>query len=200
MIITLQELRDQIGKPTEDGSEYGNIQDDELTSIIDRWTNVFDQTIDQRIREHVQKGIPLLDESMMDEVEIPLSAFANSNLDVLKKGTIDAAYYPYTTLPGFDDDYFYAYDKNIELTSSTSWVERRRFGFRDSQIIVIPNDATEITVFLPRLSDVKDVLGADLYDDINNSIIREAERFMDRTIKEGARQEFDELTLGTPSE
>lgn len=174
-VITVQELREEVGDPTTDVRFAGNVTDEMLKGIIDRHTAQLERLALQRLEEGRRKPVK-------DLTPVQVDVSTDTAFPGLGKGRINGNYFPYATkcivqTPSEHQGRSLQFDGDIMNTVGKSPFTKYRFSIEDQELIISPSDVTKVTVMLAKNEDAIAEMTADVLDETNKSIIESA-RFM----------------------
>lgn len=186
-MISVDQLRSEIGSPTADVREAAAVTDGELQNLIDRKTKILDRITKQRMEKRVLQNTPPSATHVFEEEQISLSP----NGDVAQ-GSITTNHYPLTYAPATDGSGWFSYDSNLE-TESIGFFDRRRFKFIGKDVIVIPPDTSSITLRLPEKDKAQKTVAADVIEKVNRKIKEEATQMVQQKAQVGEDLERSDL-------
>jgi hypothetical protein len=187
-IISVEQLRSEIGSPTSDVRDVAAVSDDELKGLIQRFTKNLHQSILSRLEKKAIESVPHGNHKTHEKVTIHLEskgAYASNN--------IPDPFYPITFFEAYDPDKgkWFEYDPNMQA-ESTGFFERRRFRFSGENVMVIPSDTDRLELQLPKKNAVHNQMG-DLIGQTNSQIIKAASRMVELKTQRGQRLEQSDL-------
>lgn len=185
-IITVDQLRSEIGSPTADVRDPVAVTDEELHNIITRNEKILDQTILARLEKRALESVPASDQKAHEKAQISLTDEGTH-----AEGKVESRFYPVTFYQATSNNQFYEYDPNLQA-ESTGFFDRRRFRFSGRRILVIPSDTDPITMRLPVKVKVRRRMG-DLVAKANNKIIQRAVKMVEAKRSEGLRLEEEDI-------
>lgn len=188
-IITVDQLREEIGDPTTNSQFASYVTDDMLRGIIDRHVSWLENQALQRLKEGTQKPI-----SQTDAVEIDLKG--QSHLPGVASGTLRDFYFPYATEGVVQSPSEHAgnsLDWNPNLYQKTQKIFYNGayfFDIEDRDVIVYPSDVDKITLHCPPTEHAVQEIMADMVTDVNANIIERATQMIQAREAEFAEPAF----------
>lgn len=185
-IITVDQLREEIGDPTTSTQFASHISDSTLQAIIDRHIDWMESQSLQRIEEGTRKPV-----ERTEPVEISVST--NSTNPGLTVGQIGSSYFPYATEGVIRDPMDYRGDAldwqpNLFRESQKIFFNgARMFDIENRNVLVYPSDVDAITLYLSTKENAIREIMADQIAKVNDRIIERA-----RMALQARTQEFAE--------
>lgn len=188
-IITVDQLREEIGDPTTSPQFAGHITDSMLQGVIDNHVDWLEQQTYQRIQEGSAKPI-----KRTDPVEVSVSQ--NSRIPELASGNLHPNYFPYATegrvrQPGSYEGKPLDYRPRLSSEARKIWYDEAfMFDIEDRNVLVYPKDVEEITIFLPTVNHAVQEVMSDMMADVNNNIINRARKMVQARTEEFAEPAY----------
>jgi hypothetical protein len=184
-IISVDQLRDEIGDPTTNTQFAGHITDSMLQGIIDNHVDWLEKQAYQRLQEGKAKPV-----KRTEDVAITLSQ--NAPFPELATGTLGSNHFPYATeaivkSPSTYNGEPLDYDPRLITKAKKIFYDAFMFDIENRDVLVYPKDVEEITVMVPRLEDAIEEIMGDIFSEVNNNIINRA-----RQMQQARTQEFAE--------
>lgn len=185
-IISVNQLREEIGDPTTNTQFAGYVSDDMLRGIIDRHVDWMESQALQRLEEGTRKPV-----KQTDPVEVSLEN--RTELPGIAVGNLGENYFPYATegvVQSPSDHQGKSLDWQPNLIREAQKIFHNGaylFDIEDDDVLVYPETIERVTVFAPSRTKAVEEIMADMVSEINNNIINKA-----RTMMEAREAEFAE--------
>jgi len=175
ILITLADLRQRIGGPGTNVNSASYVSDTHLQNIIDLKKAVAEEIVERRMEMLTDEQIAEMD-LKYDPIPIAVTAGTllassftpDANLPVHFKA-IAANGRPLTPDPDI-----YSTASNYAGSGFTKY----RYFIVGNDLRVLPNTSQTITIWLPALDAVRQILVADIIDQINLEIVQEARQML----------------------
>lgn len=187
-IISLDQLRSEIGSPTADPREAAAVLDEELQSIIDRGKTEMKNRVKARLEERVMKNTAPSASRIMERVGVPLKTGGR-----FAEGSVPPSYYPMSFgTATSEDEKLYSFESSLDVESN-GFFDRRRFKFVGNGVIVIPSDTEKLYMRLPNKTETNKSVGAEVISAVNQKIIQQATQMVQKKAQVGGDLEQSDL-------
>jgi len=183
-VISVTQLRSEIGGATSDTRDAGGITDTELRNIIDRHEELVETAVVARLASggHNLTGSLVTDEAV--------AVTTDDGNPLVSSAEIPSEYFPWvfkaTDASGND----ISYDPDIFETASNNggiFIKRRFCVFGD-RIYVLPVGSATIKVIVGDYDEIVSSVAPDIVESATQTIISEARQMLQAKIVEGSRQ------------
>lgn len=189
-LITVEELREEIGAPTRDSAEAGYVADKHLGPIIERAEEAIDDMVAQRLAQYAAESRQPIDDSKFETVQVNLDRVRG-----MAEGEIPETYYPFTFHPATSEQgRVFEYDRNAESINQSTLFEKRRFRIKGDKVRATPETTSVLYLTVAPKDVLRAAVAADIIPDLNQQIIQQARQMLQARIEEGIRQETDNET------
>ena len=184
-IISVEDLRQEIGDPTENPQFASYISDETLQHIIDRHVDWLESQAFQRLKENRAKPVKQTE-------QVTLECTQDSSVPGLTVAQLDDGYFPYgregvVVGPAEHAGQTLEYTFNLFQRVKKSFHEFYGFDIENNVVLVSPAEVTDVTLYLPkRIYAVREIM-ADTISDVNANIIERA-----RQAQQAREREFAE--------
>lgn len=180
ILITLTDLRDRIGAPSNNPNSQTYITDASLTTLITLKQKVVEEIVERRMESLSNDEIRAMDVTF-DPVNITMTQGTK-----VASGDIPADNLPVIERIHLNDGTHLEIDLDIHDTANIwegTGIVKYRFNVTGRKLLAIPNNAGTVVAYLPTLDEVRQILVADIIDQANVEIVNEAKAMLLERVK-----------------
>lgn len=183
-VISVTQLRAEIGGATEDLRDVGGMSDVHLRNIIDRHSELVETGVLARLK---QGEIPPLG-TLVTMATLTVAASASNPL--VAEGKIPPQYFPWIFRMVDSSGNSFEYEGDIFLLASNNGGKftKRRFGIHGDKVYVLPPTGASHKITVGGYSEVLYSMAPDLVEQARQMIIAEAKEMLRTRVAEGTRQ------------
>lgn len=175
ILITVSDLRERIGGPSNNPNSESYVTDAMLTSIIDHKREIASEIVERKMESLTNDQIKGMDITF-DIVDIAVVAS-----DFVAQGVIPDDNLPVEFRVIDSSGNHYEYDIDIYGTANINagtGFTKRRYDFLGNDLRIIPNTNQNMKMWLPTKDEIRQILVVDVIEQVNNDIINEARKMI----------------------
>lgn len=183
-VISVTQLRAEIGGATEDLRDVGGMSDVHLRNIIDRHSELVETGVLSRL---VNGEAPPLG-TLVQLASLTVAESANNPL--VAEGKIPPQYFPWVFRMIDSSGNTFDYDRDLFLTASMNGGKfvKRRYTIHGDKVYCMPDAAATHKITVGMYDEVVESVAPDLVEQARQLIIAEAKQMLASRVAEGTRQ------------
>lgn len=181
ILITVSDLRQRIGGPSNNPNSESYVTDAQLQNIIDLGREEAEELVERKMEALSNEEILSMD-SVFSPVNVSVTAgqvtaignIPTDNLPVVAKATSNTGVH-------------LEYDNDIHSTggiyTADCGIVKYRYNIVGNTVYTLPNNSGTVVLHLPTRDEVRQILVADLMPTVNDGIVRKATEMLGMRVK-----------------